>query len=92
MPRGVKVPLYKNPTNCSPNAVKINLATVKIAVIRALPFGIASKSNGHNMLIGYITPRDNNKVTIVMVKGLLILYTTNMLLPSRNSIINITPK
>ena len=44
------------------------------------------------MLIGYITLRDNNKVTIVMVKGLLILYTTNMLFPSRNSIINITPK
>ena len=92
MPRGVKVPLYKNPTNCSPNAVKINLDAVKIAVIRALSYGIASNSYCHIMLIGYITPRDNNKLTIVMVKGLLILYTTNMLFPSRNSIINITPK
>ncbi|ABV73851.1 hypothetical protein A1E_04630 [Rickettsia canadensis str. McKiel] len=41
------------------------------------------------MLIRYITPRDNNKVTIVMIKGLLILYTINMLFSSKNSIIKI---
>lgn len=92
IPRGAKMPLYNQPTNCNPTAVRINLAEVKIAVIRALPSGIASSSIGHNILIGYITPSDNKSVTAVIINGSCILNIANIILPIQNNTTHIIPK